>query len=685
MFFKQFKYMRLDKIILDNFLTYEHLEYDISKKPLLVQGLNKTEEDQESNGSGKSGIFSGIEFCITASNSRDVRDKELVMFGEKEARTQLYASCDVRKETIHIDWKIKVKGSNVLTLNKRAYDGEWENISFSNVNDGKKYILNWFAIEKEDLFNYYIINKSRFKTFFKASNKEKVELINRFSDASIIDGLDKIDNTKLQNEYNDIKSEIDKIDGKIELTNEQILEEKSKDVELENKLLKDSLLIKIEEAEDEIQGFKEEIKEFEQEQKDDNILLDNANGELNALNIKINKAQSLVDNYIGKDFDKLIEDQNKLIDDQEDLVEVESTYISELDNKSLKVNKLIKELNVELSGSITCPSCAHEFVLDCKHGTLDQVKDKLQQATTIGDTIKKKEQTHKDKIKDIQKVIDNLDNKIMSISNERDVESKQKQELVNNLNNINSQSILLNKKINKLQARLLEHKTDITDCKADINKFNLNIDGFKQEIKNIGTSTSKVNTNALEGSLLSLKEQKTNLENDLTQKGDEIYLNNQWSNNFKQFRMHLANQSLEAIEFHMNRYLVGMQSDLKVKLEGFKMLANGTFKDEITAKIIRTVERTFSSFSGGEQGRLLFAAILANRHMINQTHPYGGLDFLSIDEVFEGVDSLGLKKLVQSAKKLNVAVMIITHVTDEEVNDDILLIEKINGISYVKK
>jgi len=445
--------MRLDKIILDNFLTYEHLEYDISKKPLLVQGLNKTEEDQESNGSGKSGIFSGIECCITASNSRDVRDKELVMFGEKEARTQLYASCDVRKETIHIDWKIKVKGSNVLTLNKRAYGGEWENISFSNVNDGKKYILNWFAIEKEDLFNYYIINKSRFKTFFKASNKEKVELINRFSDASIIDGLDKIDNTKLQNEYNDIKSEIDKIDGKIELTNEQILEEKSKDVELENKQLKDSLLIKIEEAKDDIQGFKEEIKEFEQKQKDDNVLLDNANGELNALNIKINKAQSLVDNYVGKDFDKLINDKNELIYNQEDLVDIESAHILELDNKSLKVNKLIKELNVELSGSITCPSCTNEFVLDCKHGTLKQEKDKIKKATTIGNTIKKKEQNHKDKIKDIQKVIDEIDSKIQSISKERDVESKQKQELVNNLNNINSKSILLTKKKNDLQSK----------------------------------------------------------------------------------------------------------------------------------------------------------------------------------------------------------------------------------------
>ena len=119
-------------------------------------------------------------------------------------------------------------------------------------------------------------------------------------------------------------------------------------------------------------------------------------------------------------------------------------------------------------------------------------------------------------------------------------------------------------------------------------------------------------------------------------------------------------------------------------MEGFKMLSNGTFKDEITAKILRNVERTFASFSGGEQGRLLFAAILANRHMLNSTHKYGGLDFLSVDEVFEGVDSLGLKSLIKSAKLLDIAVMVITHVTDEEVSDDILLIEKVNGISYVK-
>lgn len=643
--------MRLDKIILKNFLTYEYLDYDISKKPLLVQGLNKTEEDQESNGSGKSGIFSGIEFCITASNSRDVRDKELVMFGMKEANTQLYASCDVRKESIHIDWKIKVKGSNVLTLNKRAYDGEWENISFSNVNDGKKYILNWFAIEKEDLFNYYIINKSRFKTFFKASNKEKVELINRFSDASIIDGLDKIDNTQLQLEHDIIKSNIDKVVGKIEFITQQLTQEEV--VVDESQLVKD-IQDKISDINDDKLDVQDEIKEFEQKKLDDAKLLKDAESKLSAIDIKVSKLQKAFDSFVVEEID----------------VDKEYDERQTLKNKELKVDKLLNELEIELSGAIECPKCSHEFVLDCKHGSIEEAKQKQIKANDIKETILNK--------------IDELDIKISNIESSNKEQEDKRQELRNDLNSVKEESQSSSRQVIRYEKLIAEHDKDIADCNNDLKQFDLDIKQLNLDIKNVG-STKPNNKDNYEEQLANLSTEQKELEEELSIKGDEIYLNNQWSNNFKQFRMHLANQSLEAIEFHMNRYLVGMQSDLKVKLEGFKMLANGTFKDEITAKIIRTVERTFSSFSGGEQGRLLFAAILANRHMINQTHPYGGLDFLSIDEVFEGVDSLGLKKLVQSAKKLNVAVMIITHVTDEEVNDDILLVEKINGISYVKK
>ena len=643
--------MRLDKIILENFLTYEYLDYDISKKPLLVQGLNKTEEDQESNGSGKSGIFSGIEFCITASNSRDVRDKELVMFGMKEAKTKLYASCDVRKESIRIEWLIKVKGSNVLTLSKKTYGGEYEEISFSNVNDGKKYILNWFAIEKEDLFNYYIINKSRFKTFFKASNKEKVELINRFSDASIIDGLDKIDNSQLDNEYNIIKSNIDKVVGKVEFITQQL---ETEEVVIDEDQLVQDIQDKIQDLNDDRIDVEDEITEFEEKKINDNKLLADAESKLAAIDIKVSKLQKAFDNFIVEEIDTDKEYDERQI----------------LKNKELKVDKLLNELEIELSGSIECPKCSHEFVLDSKHGTIEEAKQKQSKANDIKETILNK--------------IDELDIKISNIESSNKEQEDKSQELRNDLNLVKEESQSSSRQVLRYEKLIAEHDKDIADCNNDLKQFDLDIKQLNIDIKNVG-STKPNNKDNYEEQLSKLSTEQKDLEEQLNKKGDEIYLNNQWSNNFKQFRMHLANQSLEAIEFHMNRYLVGMQSDLKVKLEGFKMLANGTFKDEITAKIIRTVERTFSSFSGGEQGRLLFAAILANRHMINQTHPYGGLDFLSIDEVFEGVDSLGLKKLVGSAKKLNVAVMIITHVTDEEVNDDILLIEKVNGISYVKK
>ena len=61
--------MKLEKLILKDFLTYQELDYDFINKPLLIQGRNLTDEGQASNGSGKSGIQTGIEFCITASNS----------------------------------------------------------------------------------------------------------------------------------------------------------------------------------------------------------------------------------------------------------------------------------------------------------------------------------------------------------------------------------------------------------------------------------------------------------------------------------------------------------------------------------------------------------------------------------------------------------------------------------------
>lgn len=719
--------MRLDKIILENFLTYDYLEYSFDNRPVLVQGLNLTDEGQKSNGSGKSGMQTGIEFCITASNSRDVRDSELVSFGFDKAKAQLFTSCDIRKETLHIDWDIKVKGSNKLSLKKKSYDSdEWQDVSFSNVNDGKKYILQWFDISKEDLFNYFIINKVRFKSFFKSSNREKVELINRFSDASIIEGIENVQITNLQSFYETAQREVAKIEGKIEVTEEKLEKEQSRDLkaEFENKVKElkednEDLDEEIEEVKLDIKGKeklisknKASIKQYNQElaffnESKQEIELERKafNIEVGEINKKLTIAQELVDNFIKTDWTlerKVFKDHIKTV--EENIEEVEKK-IEKSSNDETKILKVLSAIEVSLSGLITCPSCKHEFFLDDKKDpkTLRQNKSQVEgmhlSCTKLKQSLNNELETLKINLQEPEKSLSEINEK-------EEKENEKKSKLVDKVNSINQLVTSKNIELRKIDNRLTDKQQEIQDHEKSISLLETNSNTIRVQIKELESEitsfekdkeanllliengdidSNKQQIKELKKELKQLESDKIDEEKNVQKLGDKIYKRNQWINNFKQFKMFLANQSLESIQYHCNRYLSGMQSDLRVRFDGFKILANGSIKDEITATVIRNgVERTFSSFSGGEMGRLLFASILANRYMINKTHKYGGLDFLSVDEVFEGVDSVGLRLLLEEAKQLQICIMLITHVTDEKLNEDTILMVKENGTTKIR-
>lgn len=719
--------MRFDKLIIDNFLTYRHEEYDFVNRPLLIQGLNLTEEDQKSNGSGKSGLQTAIEFCITASNSRGVRDMELVSYGFKESRVQLFASCDVRKKSLHIDWTIRVKGSNSLVLKDKDYGSEiWEDVSFSNVNDGKKEILEWFALTSEDLFNYFIINNARFKSFFKSSQKENVDLINRFSDASILDGVDKVDVSELEKEYSYLRDRISEINGQIELQEKKLSTEKERDLksELQEEILElregiDDIKHEIARSKDKITDFKDDLEDCDTDisklevkrlhlletsqksQKD----YDDHSKTLESIKDDLKKAQGIVDSFKDSNWTEIKSGTEKTLKKEVLAISEEEAKIKELDEKKQKVLKLLNSIEIKLSGVITCPNCKHEFLLDGSED-LEDLKSKKIQAGVIGKKIDSTSDAHRIAIEETEKIISVLRDTISDFNKKEKEENDKKNELVKavnlvqqRLNGADSELVIKLGRINSIKSEIDKCIKEVSDIdtekkeillsisktEGDIKSKEKDIKDLEIEIKNLKPDDNSKIIKELKKEIKELKEDKSEVEEEHTEVGDKIYERNQWSNNFKNFRMHVANQSLEAMEFQNNMYLKGMGSDLRIRLDRFKTLANGTTKDEITATIIRDTERTFSSFSGGERGRLLFASILANRYLINSTHKYGGLDFLSIDEVFEGIDGLGLRKIINSAKTLGIAVMIITHVTDEDVSEDILRIEKVNGVSKIIK
>ena len=699
--------MKLVKIKLENFLTYEELEYNFEDKALLVQGINLTDKNQKSNGSGKSAIQTGIEFALTASNSRGVNDAELVTYGFEESKVNLFIQCDSRKETLEIDWTVKTKGSNKLSL--RLNDKE---ISFSNINDGKKQILNWLDISKEDLFNYFIINSTRFKSFFGSSNREKVDLINRFSDSSIIDGLENIDNSQFDGEKLDLENKINRSEGGIEIIVNQIDEASKVNFEDEFNDSKDKLESDIGEVEIKIDKLKNKIKLHDDEKgfiksdikivKDEIKEIEESKSELDK---QISREEEVIKfklktyNKLKKDFDNF-----KITDFEEDLSVIESKVIRDEKIKKdtelniSKINKFIEGLDVKLSGKIDCPKCSHTFILD---GDIEIMLTKKSQ----GEDLLKKYNKSLDEVIECLEKLSSEKSDIRSKENVELVESRALESILSDarktltssediLSSIKKKSLKTDIKISSKDKEIEEldseykeftrdqkfiKETKIPDLKNKIKEFEISIKALK-----LGGNKDAIKK--LKSSIKEKEEEIIKLNKKLIDVNDIIYNRNKWSNNFKQFRLHLANKSLETMQYRTNYFLKELGNDIVIRLDGYKVKANGSIKEEISAVVIRDGERTFSSLSGGEQVRVLFSSILANRYLINSTHPHGGLDFLSVDEVFDKIDSVGMKHLIRSAKKLETCIMVISHVSDEDLaGEDILTIVKENGVSTIKQ
>lgn len=713
--------MILKYIAAKNFLTYKDFKYSFENKSLMVQGLNLTDDKQKSNGSGKSSIQAMIEFCLTGDNSRGVRDVNLITFGQKESFLELSIYCPIRLEEVIIQWEIRLKGSNKLNISK-IVDGNKEGVIFSNVNDGKKWIIGWLGISKNDLFNYFIINKTRFKSFLKGSNKEKIELINRFSDASIIDGIDSIGNSELEGNKDDLDKDIYKIEGKIQLLEESLFKELKRDLNKEldegkSKILdeiellkEDSLLLssdisKVKGANLIKRSQIDEISVKIDDLKKNNFLKDieKLNDKIAPLNELLKNTQNNLNSFTKRDFSKECDKLNVDIDTMHQEIESNDFKIHKYNKDKQKLLKSLEEIEIKLSGKIKCPSCSHEFlkddttsleeVLKNKELSLDSKLNIEIASNKLNEHIKAIENDIKEPTKrllEIDKLIeedlikeDELKVAIRKVNSKIDSENDNLRKLEQRSDSNKKFIQLYKDKILDIERIIAKNDSKIASLKSNILNNSSTIKANKELLDKLTINSNKKLIESIKSDLNNLSKDKNKLEAKHKEAENLLHKLNEWSINFKQFKMHIANLSLNTIQYHCNRFLEGMGTDLKIRYDGYKVLADGSVKDSITAVIIRNGERSLGSFSAGEQGRIIFASILANRFMINNAHPYGGLQFLSIDEVFEGVDSLGLQSLVEESQKLKECIMIISHITDEDIVCDNLMIVKENGISKI--
>lgn len=666
--------MQPRRLILRNFGPFSSLKYDFVNESIAIIGENRTQDDQLSNGSGKSSISQGLFYGIYGVNLRGVLDKKLIREGEDSAYICVQIHCPIRKQILSIEREIKTKGSSTLKLELIDEDEiKLVPVTCATVNDGNKFIANWIEISAEDAKSYYIVSKGNYKSFFNSSNTEKLALISRFINFASIDKTKDIITERLD-ELNEVKrgyeNEKSSFEGKLSAYEEQlnfILEE---DLEKKRNDEISGLTYIINVYDDNIKEKQNSISNFEKSK----IAKERQKEDIAKLRKSVEKElEELEDNSFQDTYKEIDEDLSLYKKQKED----EESKLNKSTQRVRSIKKTIDSIEMKLAGVITCPNCHHEFLLKN-----DESVDDLKTEKKFSESALKEETQKKSLIDKSIEELDSIIDEYLSLKKETQAEEKK----------IIDQQISIRNKLKTLSSQYYEIDESIVRIESDINKLKEQITDNEQlkvhklklidELKT--TPLKKKDTSHLEENIKNLENEIESKDKEILQVNDRIFKVQQWTTRFKDFKMYLALEQLKNIQFSANDILKRMGSDLRIMIEGFKKGANGKVKDEITPYVFRNEMESFFYYSGGEQARCEIALILALQTMINTTKQYGGMNFLFIDEVLESADSLGVENIISSISFLKQPILVVTHVP--KLNEEIrqLKVIKENGISRLE-
>ena len=609
------------KIEFKNLFSHVDSSYEFkNNRCVVIFGDNRTDRSLENNGAGKTTLFEAICIALTNESLRNIKKDNFI---NREADScfisfELYNPV-LRKELI-IQRTFFRGGKSV---NVKIFENGIQNTQVTSVAEANKRVLELIGISREDLLRYYIISQDNHYTFFTASDTEKKEIMNRITSADMINpAIEELNNRKAikQDELRLLSLETDKLSGKRETLAEQRLE----------------LL--------EAGNNDEEIAELEERISDTEDLL------------KKNKEEALVIDEEIAIVEKALSEIT--IPDASNLKAERKKKRSELDSfesELRELNRVKKNLKNELSDSIECPSCGHEFIQSDLGLSVEDAERLLSETDKEISKVTKKIEDAEAKIRaltikiekaeSIQERYDEFEDKLNRLKRKRSNRKNEEQDLQKKIKRYEEQIVALkdekkdNSAIKKIEAKIKECDDEISRYKEAMKPIEEELDLIKFWLFNMGKSG---------------------------------------------FMTYLANKSVKIIEGITNSYLRKFGVDISVLINGFTILKSGEVREKIDVFVSNdgVTSENFMAKSGGERGRVTLAGVLGIQHLINLSSNGGGLNLLVFDECFHGMDSRGQENIIKIFEKMGVTILVITqNVSEGFNNENTLRVVKENGVS----
>ena len=326
---------KLVHIEAQNIVSFRELDMNIQQGVAsLIFGQNLDNENQKANGSGKSSLIEAISFGITGETLRKVKTEEIINDSAEEASVVLCFENDYDNTQFEVSRRIYRDSPQIIECHKYDADGneiETDKTIQASVLEYNKFILDEIGLTKDEIYANFILCRNKYTSFFDASDKEKKEIINRFSNGVLVD--ESI--AKLQEDLEPAETElrvkeqsVSRVTGKIEAVNEQMADAEQKKEEAART------------REQNIQSLKEKIS--------------NKREEIRTINEKIQQANDRLDliDELGDDIEGMEKDDGSLDDHYQFIAEsfekAKLPAIIDYRSKMADVNGRLKSVQNEL-------------------------------------------------------------------------------------------------------------------------------------------------------------------------------------------------------------------------------------------------------------------------------------------------------------------------------------------------
>lgn len=718
----------LRQVYAKNLCAFKQLDYTLLQKhTTLIFGNNMDNDSQGSNGSGKSAMLEAIAIGITGETLRRIKMDEIINDAEDEATVSLLLQNNTTGEYLSIKRVISRKTAQIIKVS--IYDDETDcnikHIEQAGVADYNKFILETLGLTKDDVFSNFILSKHKYSSFLSSSDREKKEIINRFSNGVMVDesiAALQEDMIPIQESLKQAELNVANHTGRVETLQEQINTAITESTERSQK--KAERIANWNEA---IAGKRAYIREqnvlinksdelLEQYDKTDEVLqkLENSKKDTGAcfeiiserftscalplpkdfaaISIKNQKELEVVTTEYSNVQQQLIQHEKKIAtakSSYEKLLKQHEKFQENFKKKSTKIENQINELldsikkldaensnlrsqrtkleadiaslQKQLAGIIVCPKCQHEFTL-ANDIDINEVKLRLQDRN--GET-----QYILQNIEANEKRISDITTKGREARKEQDELNRSKIEWSNKitetctaLDELSRNTSYLTNKMQNLQHQMNTLQKSIDDARTNLFDDSYAILDEAIRKQEYEAKQAELNINNANGAIQSYEESIRDIEN-----SSETDMIESLKANKKKYEKELvlAISEKETIERKLNSYKEqeATFTEFKTHLANTKIDALSHITNEFLEAIGSDIRIAFSGFTVLKSGKI--------RDKISISLIRDGVDCGSFDKFSEGEKArVNLANILAMHKLTNVN-------CDDDKGLDLLILDEI--------